>query len=41
MILYIIRHGDPDYANDTLTEYGWRQAEALGERMAKEKLDLI
>lgn len=34
MELYIIRHGDPDYANDTLTEKGWEQAKLLAERMA-------
>ena len=34
MLLYIIRHGDPDYATDTLTERGWAQAEAVGKRMA-------
>ena len=34
MELYIIRHGDPDYANDTLTEKGWKQAEQLAPRMA-------
>ena len=37
MELYIIRHGDPDYANDTLTEKGWKQAEALVPRMVKVK----
>ena len=35
MELYIIRHGDPDYANDTLTELGWKQAEALVPRLLK------
>ncbi len=34
MLLYIIRHGDPDYTTDTLTERGWAQAEAVGKRMA-------
>ena len=29
MKIYLIRHGDPDYANDTLTERGHREAEAL------------
>ncbi|MBE7056031.1 MAG: histidine phosphatase family protein [Ruminococcaceae bacterium] len=41
MDLYIIRHGDPDYDNDTLTEYGWKQAEALGKRLLKEGIDYI
>ena len=35
MLLYIIRHGEPDYFNDCLTERGWRQAEAVGRRLAK------
>lgn len=34
MELYIIRHGDPDYAHDTLTPRGWEEAEKLGPRMA-------
>lgn len=33
MKLYIIRHGDPDYTNDTLTPLGWKEAEALVPRM--------
>jgi len=32
--LHIIRHADPDYANDTITELGHREAEACAERMA-------
>ena len=35
MKLHIIRHGDPDYARDTLTERGWREAELLAERTEK------
>ena len=35
MRLLIIRHGDPDYAKDSLTEKGWREAELLSERIAK------
>ena len=34
MKLIIIRHGDPDYSIDSLTEKGWREAEYLSERMA-------
>ena len=34
MLLYIIRHGDPDYATDSLTERGIAQAEAVGKRLA-------
>ncbi len=35
MKLLIIRHGDPDYEADSLTEKGWREAEYLAERLAK------
>ncbi len=33
MKLVIIRHADPDYANDSLTEVGFREAELLSERI--------
>ena len=29
MKILIIRHGDPDYSIDSLTEKGWREAELL------------
>ena len=35
MKLLLIRHGDPDYEHDSLTEKGWREAACLAERMAK------
>ena len=35
MKLIFIRHGEPDYSIDSLTEKGWREAELLGERAAK------
>ena len=35
MKLLIIRHGDPDYSIDSLTEKGWREAEYLSERLSK------
>ena len=41
MILYIIRHGEPDYSTGALTEKGWLQAEAVGKRMAKLGIDKI
>lgn len=41
MYLYIIRHGDPDYVTDTLTERGVKQAEAAAVRLAAVKLDKI
>lgn len=34
MKLLIIRHGDPDYEKDSLTEKGWKEAELLSERIA-------
>lgn len=34
MKLIIIRHGDPDYSIDSLTEKGWREAELLSERIS-------
>jgi probable phosphoglycerate mutase len=41
MLLYIIRHGDPIYATDSLTERGKLQAEAVAKRIAAEKIDEI
>jgi len=35
MRLLIIRHGDPDYENDTLTEKGWREARLLAKRLCR------
>ncbi len=35
MRLLIVRHGDPDYSVDSLTEKGWREAELLSERLGK------
>ena len=33
MLLYVVRHGEPDYSTDTLTEAGWGHAEAVSNRM--------
>lgn len=41
MRIFIIRHGDPDYVNDTLTEKGHREARLLAEKLSKEKIDYI
>ena len=41
MLLYIIRHGEPDYATDTLTQRGILQAEAVGKRMLKAGIDHV
>ncbi len=38
MRILIIRHGDPDYAVDSLTEKGWREAALLKERLLREKI---
>lgn len=35
MKILIIRHGDPNYEIDSLTETGWREAELLSERMSR------
>lgn len=39
MKLIIVRHGDPDYENDSLTELGKKEAKALAERMKNVKAD--
>ena len=35
MKLLIVRHGDPDYSIDSLTETGWIEAELLSDRLCK------
>ena len=35
MRIIIVRHGDPDYSIDSLTETGWKEAAILSERLAK------
>ena len=39
MRLLFIRHGDPDYVKDSLTDKGFREAELLAERLVNEKID--
>ena len=41
MLLYIIRHGDPNYKNDCLTARGRLQAEAVGKRMVDAGINRI
>lgn len=41
MRLYIIRHADPDYAHDTLTDAGHREAAALAERLATDQISRL
>lgn len=39
MDILLIRHGDPDYANDSLTERGVEEARQLAAFLARERLD--
>ena len=41
MLLYIIRHGDPVYNPDSLTQKGRLQAEAVAKRVALHGVDEI
>ena len=41
MRILIIRHGDPDYELDSLTEKGKREAKLLAERLKDEKIDYV
>lgn len=41
MKLIIIRHGDPDYAIDSLTEKGWKEAELLSRKMVQLPMDAV
>jgi broad specificity phosphatase PhoE len=41
MRLYLIRHADPDYPNNTITAAGHLEAQALARRLTKQGLDLI
>lgn len=39
MKLLIVRHGEPDYSVDSLTEKGWREAELLADRLCGLRVD--
>ena len=41
MIIYFIRHGDPDYQNDCLTPLGRLQAERAAERLSEYGIDSV
>ena len=41
MLLFYVRHGDPDYVNDSLTEQGFLQANAVVSRMERIRPDRI
>lgn len=39
MKLWIVRHGEPDYEHDALTEKGRKEAELLADRLTKQEAD--
>ena len=41
MRLIFIRHGEPDYERDSLTEKGWREAKLLAERVSTWQIEEI
>jgi len=41
MRLLIVRHADPDYEKDSLTEKGWKEAQLLSKRLIKEEITEI
>ena len=41
MLIYLVRHGIPDYATDSLKPEGVLQAEAVGKRLEEAKIDEI
>lgn len=41
MKILIIRHGDPDYSIDSLTEKGWREAGFLAEKLKNVPIDAV
>lgn len=41
MRILIVRHGDPDYVNDTVTARGEIEAQLLAQRLCKEKVDYL
>ena len=40
MEILIVRHGDPDYEHDTLTEKGVVEAKLLAEKLSKMKIPM-
>lgn len=41
MRIIFIRHGEPDYENDTLTEAGFKQAQLVAQRLKDENIEEI
>ena len=39
MKILIVRHGEPEFHTDCLTQKGWREAECLSERLSKMQID--
>ena len=39
MRILLIRHAEPDYARDSLTEKGFREAQLLSDRLVRESID--
>ena len=39
MKILLVRHGEPDYAIDSLTEKGWREVELLADRLTRLHVD--
>ena len=41
MEIWIVRHGDPDYEHDSITEKGVREAKLVAERLAKTEFSAV
>jgi probable phosphoglycerate mutase len=41
MEIWIVRHADPDYENDSITEKGEREAKLLAERLLKQNFAAV
>lgn len=41
MEIWIVRHADPDYENDSITEKGEREAKLLAKRLSKYEFDFV
>jgi len=41
MRIWLVRHAEPDYRRDTITEVGKRQAQALAKVLARERIDRL
>ena len=41
MRILLIRHGDPEYVNDSLTEKGRKEAHMLASRLVNERIEYV